>query len=455
MRDLADTLPSENELRELAREVLRLSRSTLLVNLRFLDAALSRFTHIAADKASLATDGRRLVYGPRHVLRGYRADRAVPVRDYLHVVLHCVFRHMFVGAEIDRALWDLACDAAVEAAITELGLRATAAARETRQAETVKTLRRAVGQLTAEKLYRHFLENRPAPAELAALGELFRADDHRVWYLDEAERARELAPAEPEGEQGAESADRSEGLGTEADWKEISQRMQMDMEAFGRRRGDLRGALMQNLRAVNRERYDYSDFLRRFAVRGEVMRLSDEEFDYVYYSYGLRLYKNLPLVEPLEYREVRRIREFVIAIDTSASVSGRLVQRFVQKTYNVLKSTESFFSKICLHVLQCDAEVQEDVKITSQADFDEYLRSMRIKGLGGTDFRPVFRRVDELIAAGEFENLKGLIYFTDGKGVYPANKPDYDAAFVFVDADYDPPEVPSWAIRLVLDAEEI
>ena len=147
---------------------------------------------------------------------------------------------------------------------------------------------------------------------------------------------------------------------------------------------------MQNLREVNREKYDYTAFLKKFAVRGEAMRINDEEFDYVYYTYGLKLYKKMPLVEPLEYKEVKRIREFVIAIDTSGSVAGEQVQTFLQKTYNILKSTESFFSKINVHILQCDATIQEDAKITSQDEFDEYLKGMKLRGLGGTDFRPVF-----------------------------------------------------------------
>ena len=106
---------------------------------------------------------------------------------------------------------------------------------------------------------------------------------------------------------------------------------------------------------MNREKYDYTEFLRKFAVRGEVMKINDEEFDYIFYTYGLKLYEKMPLIEPLEYKEVKRIREFVIAIDTSGSVVGEEVQAFVQKTYNVLKSTESFFSKINLHIIQCDA----------------------------------------------------------------------------------------------------
>ena len=197
-------------------------------------------------------------------------------------------------------------------------------------------------------------------------------------------------------------------------WKRIAERMELDLETFGKLRGIAPGAMTQNLAAVNREKYDYTAFLKKFAVMGESMRNNDDEFDYIFYTYGLKLYEKMPLVEPLEYKEVKAIREFVIAIDTSGSTSGELVQKFVQKTYNILKSTESFFTKINLHIIQCDADIQEDAKITCQEEFDEYLKTMQIRGLGGTDFHPVFQYVEQLRKQKEFTNLKGLIYFTDG-----------------------------------------
>ena len=40
---------------------------------------------------------------------------------------------------------------------------------------------------------------------------------------------------------------------------------------------------------------------------------------WAFYSYGLRVYGNLPLIEPLESREVKKIRDFVIVLDTSES----------------------------------------------------------------------------------------------------------------------------------------
>ena len=460
---------------KLAEDVLHLSRNTLLVNLRFLDAALNELELIPVDEVNLATDGQFLAYNPTFVLKRYKQEREEIVRAYLHMLFHGVFRHMYVHSLVDQDLWGLACDIAVEYVIAGLGLKAATTSRELLQKSHFADLEKKAGKLTAEKLYRYFLDHRPDGRQLAELSGAFYADDHRLWYMTEAEKAaffgQPLAvtlsveegngSGEGDGNENGESS--AEGLSgsalsmsaAEARWAEISGRMQMDMEIFSKKQGDKAGGLMQNLREVNREKYDYTSFLKKFAVRGEVMRVNDDEFDYIFYTYGLKLYEKMPLIEPLEYKEVKRIREFVIAIDTSGSVSGELVQAFVQKTYNVLKSTESFFSKINLHIIQCDATIQEDAKITNQEEFDNYLKNMKIYGLGGTDFRPVFSHVDWLRDQKESQNLKGLIYFTDGFGTFPAQKPDYDTAFVFLDDGWNNYDVPPWAIKLILQKEEI
>ena len=454
-------MDEQNEKRSrLARDVLRLSRNQILVNLRFLDAALSRLTPVESEAVPFATDGQYLAYDPRHVLLSYKADRAAPVRDYLHAVLHCVYRHMFVHSLVDQAAWDLACDIAVEHSITQLGLRAAEAAREARQGVVYQQLQKDVGLLTAEKVYRYLLDHPLHPIRLIQWQELFRGDDHAPWYMTDEEKAAigmgggAFGDGEGEGE-GDDGSVAMAVYGSEADWREISERIEIDMASFSKGQGKDPGSLLQNLREVNRERYDYAAFLKKFAVRGEAMKINDDEFDYIFYTYGLQLYENMPLIEPLEYKEVKRIREFVIAIDTSGSVAGETVQRFVQKTYNILKSTESFFSRINLHIIQCDAAVQEDAKITSQEEFDEYLKTMQLRGLGGTNFRPVFAYVDKLIEQHEFQNLKGLIYFTDGWGTFPTQMPPYSTAFVFLQEEYNNLAVPPWAIKLILKNEEI
>ena len=482
-----DEVNKLNKADELAQSVLKLSRNTLLVNLRFLDMALSRFKYIGDHTATLAVDGEHIFYNPRHVLSVYKTDKEQSVRDYLHMVLHCVFRHNFVDTLVNTDCWDLACDIAVENVISELDLPSVNAKRKTTQTLIMAQLKENVKQLTAEKIYRYYLDLDLSPLNIAEIRKHFTADDHAVWYLvpeeleeadpnkaDENTKVRKISgQLKPSGAsaQGNMSGDpgKKEGKGNAQDrsinhtprselqqsWKDISERMQVDIETFKQQRGDTPGDFMQNLREVNREKYDYADFLRRFAVMGEAMKINDEEFDNIFYTYGLKLYDRMPLIEPLEYKDVKKIKEFVIAIDTSGSVRGEIVQKFIQKTYNILKQEESYFRRFNLHIIQCDATIQEDAVIRSQEEFDNYLKTMTLKGFGGTDFRPVFGYVDWLREKKDFVNLKGLIYFTDGYGVFPEKKPDYSTAFVFLDDNYNNYEVPPWAIKLVLQSGDI
>lgn len=449
----------QEKLNKLAKDVLILSRNTLLVNLRFLDEALSQFELLPIETDTLLTDGKHILYNPKHILQCYKIAKEIPVRDYLHMVMHCVFRHMYMDPTLNRTYWDLACDIAVEHVITELGLKAVTTARERQQAQYIAAVKHDLKHVTAEKIYSYLRQTVPNPAKVAEIRGLFYADNHEIWYMkvEEIELRFGVTTAGQQGQDSGENGSNAVGISAAMSsvWQTIAQRMQVDMETFGKQRGLLPGAMAQNLAAVNREKYDYTAFLKKFAVMGEQMRINDDEFDYIFYTYGLKLYEKMPLVEPLEYKEVKAIKEFVIAIDTSGSTSGELVQKFVQKTYNILKSTESFFTKINLHIIQCDVGIQEDKKITCQEDFDEYLKSMQIHGLGGTDFRPVFQYVEQLRQNKEFTNLKGLIYFTDGYGAFPARKPDYDTAFFFIDDDYNNPDVPAWAIKLILQNDEI
>lgn len=498
------TQPNEeriNKAEQIATDILLLSRNTLLVNLRFLDSALSRFELRPSRRSGLATNGQLLTFSPEYVLRRYQAEKNTPVRDYLHLVMHCIYQHMFVHEDINQRLWNLACDIAVENAITELDLPAVKVERESKQEYELKLIRRDVKLMTAEKIFRWLMDEDISEYRLKDMEEIFYSDDHTIWYmpLEETDaesdgRSKQMddkggsgkhrgdgsndpnqRSGEGKGSGGGEGGEdeqegRSSASGSgpskeeedarkrqerEAMWKDLSERISEDLKTFSKGQGDKAGSLMQNLNAVNRERYDYTSFLKKFSVMGEAMQVNDDEFDYIFYTYGLQLYENVPLIEPLEYKEVKRIKDFVIAIDTSGSTSGPLVQAFMQKTYNILMSSESFFSKVNIHIIQCDAIVQEHIRIKDRTQFEKYLKDMKIRGGGGTDFRPVFQLVDELIKDREFTNLKGLIYFTDGWGEFPRRKPDYETAFIFMRDDYFNPDVPPWAIKLVLDPEEI
>lgn len=450
----------------LSEDVIKLARNSLVVNLRFMDKSISMLKPLAIPLlGGVSVDGESIGFDPIFVLSSYKRAKELPVRQYLHMVFHCVFQHAFVNSLVNEKLWNLACDIAVENMINELNLSCVAMSHSLKQRQEVEKIKKKVKYVTAEVIYRYLLNAQLEENEIERLREIFFMDDHFIWY----ERAtkislKAISQNNEESDNNGEESDDSASMKNEAgvsmsglqeDWKKASESMQMDLETFSKNRGDMAGDFVQNLKAVNREKYDYTSFLKKFATLGEAMKINDDEFDYIFYTYGLKLYKKMPLIEPLEYKEVKRIKEFVIAIDTSGSTSGELVQTFLQKTYNILKQQETFFTKINLHIIQCDADIQEDTKITGQDEFDNYIKTMTIKGLGGTDFRPVFKYVDELIHDKEFTNLKGMIYFTDGFGEFPNMAPEYNTAFVYINEGYENPEVPVWAIKLVLEPEDI
>ena len=143
--------------------------------------------------------------------------------------------------------------------------------------------------------------------------------------------------------------------------------------------------------------------------------------------------------------------DLVIAIDTSGSCSGEIVRRFLEETWRILNTEGQFFRKMNIHVIQCDCVIQEHEQITCEEEWKEYLDKVTVKGGGDTDFTPVFRLVEELQKNGRLKNLKGLLYFTDGDGVYPTERPGYETAFVFLDEALKKGKPPVWAHSLTLD----
>ena len=170
--------------------------------------------------------------------------------------------------------------------------------------------------------------------------------------------------------------------------------------------------------------------------------------------YALRTYGNLPLIEPLESREVKKIRDFVIVVDTSESTAGELVKAFLKETFTLLKSQDSFFRQCRILVMQADSAVRDEVWLNDLDALDRYTAQFTLVGGGGTDFRPAFARIAQLRQDGALRDLQGVLYFTDGKGIYPAKRPPFETAFLFLEDGTPTPDVPPWAMRLVLQPEE-
>ncbi len=425
----------------ICRKILESSRNALYINMRYLDVALSSLAwEITTDIPRIGTDGLKIAYEPHYLADLYRENPMLVNRVYLHMVFHCIFRHLFRPCPEDRELWNLSCDMAVEALIDGMHHRSIRMGLHPFRRAVYDELRKTLKVLTAEGIYRELKKADYRPEQRARMVQEFCIDDHTYW------------PAPPEEEGPKPPSPLMAKL--KKHWKDVSDRMQTEL-SVGREAGTEDGDLSDELAVENRERYDYRTFLKKFAVLKEEMQIDPDSFDYVFYSYGLRMYGNMPLIEPQEWKETHKIEEFVIVIDTSMSCSGDLVRKFLEETYHILAETESFFRKVHIRILQCDDAVRADQLITTGEELKQYMDHLQLYGDGGTDFRPAFTYVQQLIDQGEFKNLKGLLYFTDGKGTFPRKRPPYDAAFILFREDYKEVSVPPWAIRLMLDEEDL
>ena len=263
----------------------------------------------------------------------------------------------------------------------------------------------------------------------------------------EEKREAERKPKEQEQREEREAKKKRDELAKE--WEDISKRTEQEIEHSSKEKQEEQGSLAWFLRLEQKKYTDFRDFLRRLSVDREEMEVDLDSFDYGYYYYGLEQYGNMPLIEENEYREGRKLQELVIAIDTSHSTKGEMVKGFLEETAGILKQKDAFFQKVKVHILECDDELRKDICLENVEDLEQYSKNFAVKGGYGTDFRPVFRYVSDLQKRGELKNLKGLMYFTDGKGRYPKEAPPYVTAFVFPKGeDIDDDNVPFWAMKL-------
>lgn len=423
----------EEQLEQIGRHIFVNSRNELYLKMRFLDVALSAYQFVMDTSIGTAgTDGCAVYYDPRYIGGLFREDRVSVNRLYLHMVLHGVFRHIVRRKERNIRIYNLACDIAAESVIDGMSYPCVNKGRSWIRREVYRRLEKNLSVLSADKVYEELMRWNLDERELLRAEEDFCADSHRYWPQDDEKKKQQI----------------------EKKWQEISEYTETDMETFSEESSAGAGHFIDQIKVENREKADYRRFLRKFSVLKEEMQVDEDTFDYAFYSYGLQLYGNMPLIEPQEWKEVQKIEEFVIVIDTSMSCSRELVKNFLRETYTILKESDSFFRKVNIHILQCDEKVQSDQKITNEKELREYMENMQLFGEGGTDFRPAFEYVEKLRKEHVFMNLKGMLYFTDGKGIYPKQMPCYETAFVFMQKDYEDAEVPPWAMKVILEEED-
>ena len=459
---------NKEKLMAVGRRVLEASKTELYVAMRFLDLALNSLDYeMDLSIRTVGTDSRSIRYNPSYLIQAYREDSLRVNRLYLHMILHCVFRHMFGGDDKDdKELWDLSCDIAVTSIIDSMDYRCVHEVVPDQRQAVYDRMGECMKVLTAEGIYKEYKKHPLTYFEMEDLKKYFTVDDHAFWEAKHKEEQEDKKkPSDGEQDQNDQDKDKDQDKDNDQDkqdkkeqedkWREISEKMRTNIETYSKDATDLAGSLYDHIRIATRQKYDYRKFLKKFTTLHEEMRIDLDSFDYIYYTYGFVHYGNMPLIEPLEYKESRKVEEFAIVLDTSESCSGEYIRRFLEETFSILAGRENFFRKMNVHIIQCDAAAQVDDIIRSEDDMRRYMKDFKVIGFGGTDFRPAFAYVEKLIKEKAFKHLKGLLYFTDGYGKYPVKRPPFETAFVFLEENYNDRQVPPWAVKLILGPEEL
>jgi len=120
--------------------------------------------------------------------------------------------------------------------------------------------------------------------------------------------------------------------------------------------------------------------------------------------------------------------KIVIAIDTSGSVVGQIVQDFMSELDAIVRT----FGAFEITVIQVDQEITSVATYTHEQPFDA--REIDLKGGGGTDLNPPFQWVAENLT----EPPKALLYMTDGHGPAPFGQPNYPVLWILNDYGVKP-----------------
>lgn len=428
----------------LSERMLCAAKQELFLAMRYLFLPLNSLQYQKDQRIEwVATDGSRIYYNPIKLIQTYQENPINVNRAYLHMVFHCLFRNLYAVKDRDRQAWDLACDIMAEYLIDGLELSCVMRPENFERSRIYKQLEEQCSVMSAPNIYYALLTGCGISVETITARRLFFVDSHDCWYAHNKEE-----------QESGEQEDNRKSSG-ESSWEEAAKRTYTALTAFSQGRGDGKGKLKKVLGGSIHPKASYRDFLRKFVTVKETMHLDTDSFDYGFYYYGMCLYGNMPLIEELEYQEEEGIEDFVIVLDTSGSCAYALIQKFLDATFDILSEEGSFFENMNLHILQCDNQVQEDIVLHAAEDVEAFKEHFTVKGFGGTDFRPAFHYINEQRRKGLLDRLRGVLYFTDGYGIYPDEKPEYEVAFVFMGGFDEDRKVPGWALRLDIDEDAL
>jgi predicted metal-dependent peptidase len=346
------------------------ARTRLILDKPFLGSLTLRLPLVEAEAGWCPTtwsNGKSLYYN-----RGYIDSLDVEQTQFAlsREAMHCALLHFYRRGNRIKNLWENACDFAINPLLIEDGLKPT---------PDTASLAEFDG-MTAEEIYPLLQDNE----------------------LQQKQSQNDKGNQEP-GQQSAQqqaaaNLSQSELEMLAAQWRQrlaaaaqqamqagkLSEEMARLVDFFLQPKLPWRSLLAQYLSATARNDYSYT---RPSSRRGD------------------------PSVFPgLRSEEI----DLVVAVDTSGSIRETEIEQFFAEINAIKGQIRARIALLC-----CDDEIHGDFPVLFEA-WDEFKFETQLKGGGGTDFRPVFRWIEQQDMMPD-----SLVYFTDACGEYPDHEPPY------------------------------
>lgn len=399
-------------------------------------------------RTPFSTDGRTIFYYEKYIEKNLNKTLKY---DLMHIVLHGLLGHFQQQQEYENKQYrDICMDVQVTYLLEQLGM--SCGIKYGRYQWERKKQNNPVFSMSQ---YYSALKNEEVADELWWCKEYVHTDDHTKWAPVKQGSKTGTQPGTT-GEKTEKDWDNfwkqartyagiSDGKDSEqeieAQFRHIGQKNAKECQ-YGNRTGDAAGRFKVGKEAEK----NYLELLRELSAVKEVCREQPDSIDPMLYQYGFELNAGSPLIEPAEYNEQTTMNLVVIAVDVSGSCTDdETMMKFWGETYRCVSQWSRSGDEGRFLLLQCDAAIQKEEWVEAK-DFMEVPEEVFVSGFGGTDFVPVFERLEQLTEEGC--KIDALLYLTDGEGRYPEEQPEYPVYFVMPKEDYDrskrEPYVPDW-----------
>jgi predicted metal-dependent peptidase len=391
------------------QEHLQKIRIGLALTQPFLATAILRlpFREVPAQEwcPTMATDGYHIFVNPEWVKK-LSSDETKGV--LAHETLHVVFGHADRRGQRDPTIWNFACDFAINLFLVVQGFKLPSGG----------CYDDSYRGMSAEEIYEGLIKDAKKRAAAFAAFDISESGDKKPmgqWKPGAASRS-------------TKGAGKSHGPSMDLfDPRDIRVKAYQDSDAPDREQlRQLRRSLVKDMRGK---------------LHGSSAGFFAEEFELsvktlIPWSLLLRQWlfervrtdwRSFPFARKHLWRGVYMPSmgveippEIIFAIDTSGSISDKDLQLAGSE---VRALRETFPCRLA--IIQCDATVQ-DVALYDMGDPTPVPERMKMKGRGGTDFRPVFEWADKRRESA----LPIVVYVTDGFGTFPKSVIHYPTIWI-------------------------